>query len=72
MVHADQCTIATLRLLRLIVKHASELRSVLEKGLAETPTRPWKTIIPQVKSLEIDVLFLIAIYTTYLVLLYTK
>lgn len=48
--HADQCTIATLRLLRLIVKHASELRGVLEKGLAETPTRPWKTIIPQLFS----------------------
>lgn len=45
--HADQCTVATLRLLRLMVKHASELREVLEKGLAETPTRPWKTIIPQ-------------------------
>ncbi|KAG0722298.1 Serine/threonine-protein kinase SMG1 [Chionoecetes opilio] len=43
----DQCTIATLRLLRLMVKHASELREVLEKGLAETPTKPWKTIIPQ-------------------------
>ncbi|KAK8726162.1 hypothetical protein OTU49_010400, partial [Cherax quadricarinatus] len=45
--HADQCTVSTLRLLRLMVKHASELREVLEKGLAETPTRPWKTIIPQ-------------------------
>uniref|UniRef100_A0A0P4WEM1 non-specific serine/threonine protein kinase n=1 Tax=Scylla olivacea TaxID=85551 RepID=A0A0P4WEM1_SCYOL len=43
----DQCTIATLRLLRLMVKHASELRDVLEKGLSETPTQPWKTIIPQ-------------------------
>lgn len=43
----DQCIIATLRLLRLMVKHASELREVLEKGLSETPTQPWKTIIPQ-------------------------
>ncbi|KAK7086207.1 Serine/threonine-protein kinase smg1 [Halocaridina rubra] len=48
--HADQCTMATLRLLRLIVKHAAELRGVLETGLAETPTRPWKTIIPQLFS----------------------
>ena len=33
---------ATLRLLRLLVKHAWELRHVLEKGLAATPTAPWK------------------------------
>lgn len=39
--------IATLRLLRLMVKHASELRDVLEVGLANTPTAPWKGIIPQ-------------------------
>ncbi|KXJ09880.1 Serine/threonine-protein kinase SMG1 [Exaiptasia diaphana] len=41
---------ATLRLLRLLVKHAGELRSVLEEGLANTPTRPWKDIIPQLFS----------------------
>lgn len=33
---------ATLRLLRLLVKHAWELRGVLEEGLANTPTTPWK------------------------------
>nr|CAD7257208.1 unnamed protein product [Timema shepardi] len=41
---------ATLRLLRLIVKHALELQSVLESGFASTPTRPWKAIIPQLFS----------------------
>ncbi|XP_063243710.1 serine/threonine-protein kinase SMG1 isoform X2 [Bacillus rossius redtenbacheri] len=47
----DTITImATLRLLRLIVKHALELQSVLESGLASTPTRPWKGIIPQLFS----------------------
>lgn len=38
---------ATLRLLRLIVKHAHTLQDVLESGLALTPTTPWKGIIPQ-------------------------
>jgi PI-3-kinase-related kinase SMG-1 len=41
---------ATLRLLRLMVKHAWELRAVLEEGLANTPTLPWKGIIPQLFS----------------------
>ncbi|KAK0173761.1 hypothetical protein PV328_006909 [Microctonus aethiopoides] len=41
---------ATLRLLRLIVKHALELQNVLETGLSTTPTRPWKEIIPQLFS----------------------
>lgn len=40
----------TLRLLRLVVKHALELQSVLEKGLTTTPTHPWKIIIPQLFS----------------------
>lgn len=40
----------TLRLLRLIVKHALELQSVLENGLEDTPTHPWKVIIPQLFS----------------------
>lgn len=40
----------TLRLLRLIVKHALELQTVLEEGLAKTPTHPWKVIIPQLFS----------------------
>lgn len=33
---------ATLRILRLIVKHALGLQEVLEDGLASTPTSPWK------------------------------
>ncbi|XP_015595300.1 serine/threonine-protein kinase SMG1 [Cephus cinctus] len=41
---------ATLRLLRLIVKHALELQNVLEAGLSATPTGPWKEIIPQLFS----------------------
>nr|XP_018895690.1 PREDICTED: serine/threonine-protein kinase SMG1-like [Bemisia tabaci] len=41
---------ATLRLLRLIVKHALELQNVLEVGLNCTPTSPWKNIIPQLFS----------------------
>ncbi|KAK5642069.1 hypothetical protein RI129_008236 [Pyrocoelia pectoralis] len=41
---------ATLRLLRLIVKHALVLQNVIEDGLANTPTNPWKVIIPQLFS----------------------
>ena len=41
---------ATLRLLRLVVKHALELQNVLESGLSTTPTGPWKEIIPQLFS----------------------
>lgn len=40
----------TLRLLRLIVKYALELQSILEEGLQTTPTQPWKVIIPQLFS----------------------
>ncbi|XP_062590366.1 serine/threonine-protein kinase SMG1-like isoform X1 [Saccostrea cucullata] len=46
----DGNVIATLRLLRLLVKHAWELRNVLESGLASTLTTPWKGIIPQLFS----------------------
>ncbi|KAJ1529376.1 hypothetical protein ONE63_006163 [Megalurothrips usitatus] len=48
----DDCSTVTasLRLLRLVVKHALELQSVLEAGLAATPTAPWKAIIPQLFS----------------------
>nr|XP_027196397.1 serine/threonine-protein kinase SMG1-like [Dermatophagoides pteronyssinus] len=41
---------ATLRLLRLILKHAPELREILEIGLKETPTKPWKNITLQLFS----------------------
>lgn len=41
---------ASLRLLRLITKHALGLQDVLEQGLATTPTEPWKAIIPQLFS----------------------
>uniref|UniRef100_A0A7N8X3L8 non-specific serine/threonine protein kinase n=1 Tax=Mastacembelus armatus TaxID=205130 RepID=A0A7N8X3L8_9TELE len=46
----DVIVMATLRLLRLLVKHASELREGLELGLASTPTAPWRGIIPQLFS----------------------
>ncbi|XP_030839844.1 serine/threonine-protein kinase SMG1 isoform X2 [Strongylocentrotus purpuratus] len=46
----DNNITATLRLLRLLVKYASELRDVLEEGFATTPTGPWKSIIPQLFS----------------------
>ncbi|KAM3597338.1 uncharacterized protein V6R79_003264 [Siganus canaliculatus] len=46
----DVIVMATLRLLRLLVKHASELREGLELGLSSTPTAPWRGIIPQLFS----------------------
>ncbi len=33
---------ATLRLLRLLVKYAVELKSELQSGFETTPTKPWK------------------------------
>ncbi|KAF5303932.1 hypothetical protein FQA39_LY01717 [Lamprigera yunnana] len=48
--HECNTITATLRLLRLIVKHALVLQNVLEDGLASTPTHPWKVIIPQLFS----------------------
>lgn len=40
----ENCSVvtATLRILRLIVKHALGLQEVLEQGLETTPTSPWK------------------------------
>ncbi|OCT64106.1 hypothetical protein XELAEV_18045208mg [Xenopus laevis] len=46
----DVIVMATLRLLRLLVKHAGELRQYLEQGLETTPTAPWRGIIPQLFS----------------------
>ncbi|PIO39086.1 hypothetical protein AB205_0040290 [Aquarana catesbeiana] len=46
----DAIVMATLRLLRLLVKHAGELRQYLEQGLETTPTAPWRGIIPQLFS----------------------
>ncbi|XP_031628998.1 serine/threonine-protein kinase Smg1 [Contarinia nasturtii] len=48
----ENCSVvtATLRILRLIVKHALGLQEVLEHGLETTPTSPWKIIIPQLFS----------------------
>ncbi|XP_043241225.1 serine/threonine-protein kinase SMG1-like [Amphibalanus amphitrite] len=46
----ERSTLAALRLLRLIVKHAAELRESLVEGLADTPAGPWKAIIPQLFS----------------------
>ena len=42
---------ATLRLLRLLVKYAGELRDVLEDGLANTPTAPWKSMLLPIQVL---------------------
>lgn len=43
----ENCSVvtATLRILRLIVKHALGLQEVLEQGLETTPTSPWKVNI---------------------------
>lgn len=43
----ENCSIvtATLRILRLIVKHALGLQEVLETGLEKTPTSPWKVML---------------------------
>lgn len=52
----DSNVTATLRLLRLVVKHAGELRSELEEGLVTTPTRPWKgtlTMFQNVKKMRV-------------------
>ena len=49
---------ATLRLLRMLVKHAWELRDVLEEGLAGSPTAPWKGQY-YVRNLHIDVSFVL-------------
>ncbi|XP_065681003.1 serine/threonine-protein kinase SMG1 isoform X2 [Hydra vulgaris] len=38
---------ATLRLLRLLVKYSGELKQHLETSFEQTPTKPWKGIIPQ-------------------------
>ncbi|XP_075154551.1 serine/threonine-protein kinase Smg1 [Haematobia irritans] len=43
-------TFVALRLLRLIVKHATGLQDALEEGLRNTPLKPWKVIIPQLFS----------------------
>lgn len=44
----ENCSVvtATLRILRLIVKHALGLQEVLEQGLEKTPTSPWKVRNP--------------------------
>uniref|UniRef100_A0A2S2R2K0 non-specific serine/threonine protein kinase n=1 Tax=Sipha flava TaxID=143950 RepID=A0A2S2R2K0_9HEMI len=48
--HQEKSIAATLRLLRLTVKHALELQGSLEEGLSNTPTQPWRSIIPQLFS----------------------
>ena len=54
---------ATLRLLRMLVKHAWELRDVLEEGLAISPTAPWKGqfSVPNMQSDATVVLLLILV-----------
>ncbi|XP_050541278.1 serine/threonine-protein kinase SMG1 [Daktulosphaira vitifoliae] len=48
--YQEESIAATLRLLRLTVKHALELQGSLEEGLSNTPTKPWRSIIPQLFS----------------------
>ena len=43
----DTNVTATLRLLKLIVRHSPILKEILEDGLKSTPIDPWKTIILQ-------------------------
>lgn len=43
----DTNVTATLRLLKLIVRHSPILKDILEDGLKTTPIDPWKTIILQ-------------------------
>ncbi len=38
----DMNVTASLRLLRLLVKYAGEIKAELESGFATTPTKPWK------------------------------
>lgn len=38
----DMNVTASLRLLRLLVKYAGELKTELESGFSTTPTKPWK------------------------------
>lgn len=38
----DMNVTASLRLLRLLVKYAGELKAELETGFTATPTKPWK------------------------------
>ena len=43
----DRDIMVTLRLLRLLVKHGSDLEEVLSDGFKTTPIAPWSAIIPQ-------------------------
>ena len=36
-----------MRILKILAKHASDLKEELQEGLNQTPTQPWKNIIPQ-------------------------
>ena len=43
----DKNISSTLRIIKILVKYAVELKDELQRGLLETPTEPWKDIIPQ-------------------------
>lgn len=45
--HTQSNITATLRILKLSVKSGGTLRDLLEANFADTPTYPWKSIIPQ-------------------------
>ncbi|CAD5118686.1 DgyrCDS7369 [Dimorphilus gyrociliatus] len=47
---SEAITTTTLRLLRLLVKHVSELKEALEPVLENTPASSWLSIIPQLFS----------------------
>ena len=44
----DANIVATLRLLRLFVKYAHELKEHTQQEFSETPTVPWLDVVPQV------------------------
>jgi len=46
----DKTAVATLRLLKLTVRHALELQDVLQEGLENTPSAKWTGIVPQLFS----------------------
>ena len=43
----EQTALASLRLLRLLAKHAWELQQILENSLQSSPVGPWRAIVPQ-------------------------
>lgn len=62
---------ATLRLLRLLVKYAGELKTELEDGFATTPTKPWKgiqTLSPHEVYLSVSLLLSVVYFPCFICL----